>query len=276
MLVTSKQMILDAQAGKYAVGCFNTSDLEITKAIIRAAEAQKAPVIIATSEKAIQFGGLETLAALIRQEAENVSVPVALHLDHGKSLNMVNLCLNAGYTSIMFDGSDLPLSENINLTAQAAAMAKEKNIPSEGELGAMGKAGKTESQFTDPDDVAEFVQKTQVDFLAVSIGSSHGVAKSEKLNIELLKKIRNATSIPLVLHGGSGVPDGDVQNAIKNGISKVNIDTDIRNEFTKDLREVLEQHPDEHDPREIFQEVIEKVQALVENKIKLFGSNNKY
>lgn len=268
-------MILDARRGGYAVGCFNTSDLEITKAIIAAAVAQNSPVIVATSERAIQFGGVESLSALIKEEAKRVNIPVALHLDHGKSIEMINLCLNNGYTSVMIDGSSLPLADNIALTYQAAILGHTKEVTVEGELGSLGKAGQNQGNFTNPADVSEFVKKTGVDLLAISIGSSHGVDKSEKLNIELLRQIRTFTDVPLVLHGGSGVPDGDVKNAIKNGIAKINIDTDIRNEFTKDLREELENNPDEQDPRQILAVVMEKVQKLVEEKIKLFGSNNK-
>lgn len=275
MLVSAKQMILDAQKNGYAIGCFNTSDLEITKAIIRAAEAQRAPVIVATSEKAIQFGGIESLSALIKEEANQAKVPVALHLDHGKSLAMIERCLEAGYTSVMIDGSEEALSENIALTYQAVVMAHMKDVPCEGELGSLGSAGKSESQLTNQDDVSDFAKKTGVDFLAVSIGSAHGIKNDERLNIELLKRIRTFTDIPLVLHGGSGVPEGDIKNAIENGIVKINIDTDIRHEFTKDLREVLKERPEEKDPREILAEVMAKVQQLVERKIKLFGSNNK-
>lgn len=275
MLVTSKQMILDAQRGGYAIGCFNTSDLEITKAIIAAAVAQKSPVMVATSEKAIQFGGAKTLAALIKEEAKNANVPVALHLDHGKSIYIVKECLAIGYTSIMFDGSELFLDQNMHMTAEAAELSHAQDVPCEGELGHLGKVGGNAGQLTNPDDVEEFVQKTRVDFLALSIGSSHGAGVNEKLNIPLLRQIRSLTKVPLVLHGGSGVPDGDISDAIGGGISKINIDTDIRHEFTKDLREILKEHPDEQDPREILEEVMKKVQALVESKIKLFRSNNR-
>lgn len=275
MLVTSKQLVLDAQRGGYAVGCFNTSDIEITKAIIGAAEAQKAPVIVATSEKAIEYAGLEALAAAIRAEAEKSSVPVALHLDHGKSLQMVDKCLTAGFTSVMIDGSSLPYEENMALTFQASVHAHANDVPCEGELGSLGKAGQSESRFTDPEEVSVYVHKTQIDFLAPSIGSKHGAGDDEHLNIELLKKIRSFTDVPLVLHGGSGVPDEDIQVAIKNGISKINIDTDIRHAFTKELREILDKFPDEQDPRVILEKVIIEVQKYIENKIKLFGSNNK-
>lgn len=275
MLVDSKQMILDAQRGSYAIGCFNTSDLEITKAIIAAGESQQSPLIVATSEKAIQYGGLESLAALIKEEAKKSKMPVALHLDHGKSLSMVERCLNSGYTSIMIDGSDLGLEENQALTYQAAVLSHSRGVPCEGELGSLGKAGQSPNQLTNPNDVVNFVKKTGIDFLAVSIGSSHGRGKNELLNIDLLKKIRLFTEAPLVLHGGSGVSDKDIRKAIANGIAKVNIDTDIRHEFTKDLREVLEEHPEEKDPREILEEVMLNIQQLVEKKIKLFGSSNK-
>jgi len=275
MLVTSKQMILDAQKGGYAIGCFNTSDLEITKAIIVAAESQKSPVIVATSEKAIQFGGLDSLAALIKEEGKKANIPVALHLDHGQSLAMVKRCLGAGYTSVMIDGSKLPLGENEALTYQAAVLAHTQDIPCEGELGALGKVGKSESQLTNPEDVLGFVKHTGVDFLAVSIGSLHGAGENENLDIELLKKIRAFIDVPLVLHGGSGVPDQDIRRAVSAGIAKINIDTDIRHEFTKDLREILKEYPKEQDFREILEKVMVKIQALVERKIKLFGSANK-
>lgn len=275
MLVNPKQMILDAQHGGYAIGCFNTSDLEITKAIIQAAETQKSPVIMATSEKTIQFGGLETLAALIKKEAENAKIPVALHLDHGKTLHMVERCLDAGYTSVMIDASEKYLDKNIEITREAVQMAHQKNIPCEGELGHLGKIGVSSNQMTNSDDVVKFVQKTSVDYLAVSIGSSHGAGTDERLNIGLLRQIKSLVEVPLVLHGGSGVPEGDIRNAIRNGICKINIDTDIRHEFTKDLRQILKEHPQEKDPREILEEVMTGVQKLVERKIRLFGSNNK-
>lgn len=274
-MTTSKQMILDAQRDGYAIGCFNTSDLEITKAIIAAAEKLKSPVIIATSEKAIEYAGLENLASLIQEAGSNASVPVALHLDHGKSLAMVEKCLNAGYTSVMIDGSKLPLEENIALTFQAALRAHAEDIPCEGELGALGKAGDAENQLTNPEDVLGFVKKTEVDMLAPSIGSKHGAEGEEKLDIGLLKKIRSYTDIPLVLHGGSGVPDEDIRQAIAGGIAKINIDTDIRHEFTRELREILKEYPKEEDFREILGKVMSKVQELVEKKIKLFGAENR-
>lgn len=275
MLVNPQQIIVNAQKGKYAIGCFNTSDLEMTKAIIRAAEVSNSPVIIATSEKAIEYAGLEPLSALIVQEAKSTKVPVALHLDHGHSIAIIERCINAGYTSVMFDGSGSELRENEILTRHAVELAHHAGIPCEGELGCLGKAGVNPSKLTDPSDVVDFIQKTDVDFLAISIGSQHGIGEDEKLNISLLKKIGKLTTIPLVLHGASGVKENDIQEAIKNGIAKINIDTDIRHTYSESLRSILKKYPEEEDPREILTKVIGEVQKLVEDKIKLFGSSNK-
>ena len=279
MLVTSKQLILDAQKGHYAVGAFNTSDLEMTKAIIAAAEKLRAPVIIEASEKAIAYAGLEELASSTIAAAKKAKVPVVLHLDHGGSLEVVSQCLEAGFTSVMFDGSKLSYSENIILTSRAAEMAHQKNVPCEGELGSIDKAGKAvqlnpiEKGFTDPNQVSEFVSKTKVDFLAVSFGSQHGVGDNEKLDIDLLKKIHKKNNLPLVLHGASGVSAEDVKEAIQNGVCKVNIDTDIRHTFAKSIRELGNQQVE--DPRDIMKKVMADIQALVEEKIKMFGSEGK-
>lgn len=272
MLIDSKQIISKAYNGHYAVGAFNTSDLEITKAIVAAAQHLAAPIIVQTSEKAIGYAGLEEIAAIIQIEAKKAKVPVALHLDHGKSLDIISKCLKAGYTSVMFDGSNLSYEENKILTKQAVELAHRYNTSCEGELGSIGKAGVAGSKgFTNPNDVADFIKFTGVDFLAVSIGSSHGVDSDENLDIDLLKKIQLKTKIPLVLHGGSGVPDIDVHQAVKNGIAKINIDTDIRHTFSKALREITKKYSND-DPREMMEKVMQEIQKIVEQKIMLFGS----
>lgn len=272
MLTSSKQLIYEAYRGKYAIGSFNTSDLEITKAIIAAAEAQKAPVMIETSEKAIAYAGLEELASIVIEKAKKAKVPVALHLDHGGSLEIISKCIKVGYTSIMFDGSRLPFSENKILTAEAARMAHRKNIPCEGEIGPVKKVGEKKS-YTDPNEVEEFVRVTKVDFLATSIGTAHGVSDDENINFKLLSEIKNKAKIPLVLHGASGVSDYDIREAIKLGISKINIDTDIRHTFAKAIRELASSNLS--DPRDMMSEVVKKIQEVVEDKIRLFGSAGK-
>jgi len=274
MLVTSKQLLLDAQHGHYAVGAFNTSDLEITKAIITAATRLNSPVIVETSEKAIAYAGIENLANIVQNEAKKARVSVALHLDHGKSLEIIRKCLDAGYTSVMFDGSYLSYQENIILTRQAVEMAHRANRPCEGEIGAIGAADETR-KYTDPNQVVEFVRKTGVDFLAVAIGSAHGIGGDEKLDINLLKKIHAKIKIPLVLHGASGVSDEDIKEAIKNGIAKINIDTDIRHTFSRTIRAIGRDYHDFADPREVMQKIMTEIQKVVEEKIKLFGSEGK-
>jgi len=286
MLVTSKQMILEAQRGGYAIGSFNTSDLEITKAIVSAATRLKAPVMIETSEKAIGYAGLEEIAGIVKSAAKNARIPVALHLDHGTNLDLINRCLEVGYTSIMFDGSKLSFEENQILTRQAVEMAHRKNVPCEGELGSIMKAPKKsafrqvypiaiDKGFTDPNLVSEFVRNTGIDFLAISFGSQHGIGDNEELDIDLLKEINSKTSIPLVLHGASGVPESDVKKAIKNGISKINIDTDIRHTFSKAIFEIPKKFPELSDPRDIMGKVMSEIQKVVEEKIKMFGSDGK-
>lgn len=276
MLTTSKQLILDAQRGKYAVGAFNTSDLEITKAILNAGVAQKAPLIVQVTERAIAFAGLEEIVQIIKIAAEKVRIPVVLHLDHGKTLDIVSQCLQAGFTSVMFDGSSLSFEENKVLTARAVEMAHHYDVCCEGELGHVSKFDQeNEKKLTEPNQVAEFVKETKVDFLAVSIGSSHGIGKEEKLDINLLKRIKAKTRVPLVLHGGSGLPEEDVKLAIKNGICKINIDTDIRHTFSKTIHDINKKYADLNDPRDIMNKVMAEIQKVVEAKIKLFGSNRK-
>ena len=277
MLVNPKQMILSAQRGKYAIGSFNTSDLEITQAIVKAAQKLKAPVIIETSEKAISYAGLEELAAIISERSRKVKEPIAMHLDHGKSLDIVSKALEIGYTSVMFDGSHLSFEENQILTRQATEMAHRKNATCEGELGSITKASNDPvniKSFTDPETVSEFVKNTGIDFLAVAIGSQHGIGENEELDIDLLKKINLKTRIPLVLHGASGVPDEDIKKAIQNGICKINIDTDIRHTFSNTIR-LMSNTKNLDDPRDIMIEVMTEIQKVVEEKIKLFGSEGK-
>ena len=274
MLVSTKKIILDAQNGGYAVGAFNTSDFEITKAILAAAVKLSSPVIIQTSEKSIAYAGLEVLASMVREMAQKVNIPIALHLDHGSTLEIVGKALENGYTSVMYDCSGLTFFENISFTCRAVEIANRYNATCEGELGSIGKIGK-DSDFTNPSDVSEFVKKTQVDMLAISIGSKHGDTGDEKLDINLLKKIKQITNIPLVLHGASGLPEEDIKQAIKNGICKINIDTDIRHTFSRAVREIPQQMSTENDPRIIMTKVMVEIQKLIEAKIKLFGSVEK-
>jgi len=269
MLVSSKELLHKAQRKKVALGAFNAYNLETAKAIIQAAENLNSPVIVETTPKAIEYSGLKYLSTLIRQMAADANVPVILHLDHGLSIEMAQDCLEAGYTSIMVDGSHLPLLENIALVRKTVELAKKKGIPVEGELGTLSE----HLRYTNPKEVAEFVRKSRLFSLAVSIGSSHGHAPKEELNIELLSEIRRKTDVPIVLHGASGVSDSDIKNAILNGICKINIDTQLREVFTQAVRVGITNEK-VIDPRDYLAKAREAVQKAVEEKILLFGSMN--
>ena len=284
MLVTVKQLLKKAEKGKYAVGSFNVSNLEITKAIISAAERLKSPVIISTSENEINYAGLEFISKIVRIAGQEAKVPVALNLDHGKSLKMALMCIAAGYTSIHIDGSAFSLEKNTSLALSVTEIAHKEEVSVEGELGKVEgsseinkmKIDDLKMKKTEPSEVSEFIEETGIDALAVVIGNAHGVYKDKpKLDFDRLRKIKDNIKIPLVLHGGSGIPDNDIKKAIKSGIRKVNINTELRIAFTGSLREVLDQNPDEVVPYKIFPKVIGVVRRQVEEKIKLFGSKGK-
>lgn len=268
MLISSKKLLKDAQKNGYAIGAFNASNLEIVQAIVEAAKELDSPVIVETTPKAIEYAGLEYLAEIVKLAAEKNPIPVVLHLDHGLSVEMVEKCLKAGYTSVMIDGSHFPLHQNISLTQEVVLLAHKKGIPVEGELGQVT----AHLRLTNPDEVSEFVRRTSVDSLAVAIGSSHGHAKNEKLNLRLLEEIRKKTDIPLVLHGASGVSNPDIKEAIKRGICKINIDTEIREVFTQTLKKSL---GGSIDPRDYLGKAKEAVCNLIKEKIRLFGSSGR-
>lgn len=281
-LVTVKELLQKAEKGKYAVGAFNCNNMEIVKAIVKAAEAENAPVIIQASQGAIKYAGLDYIVALVKVAAAKTSVPVALHLDHGTSFEQVVQCIRSGFTSVMVDGSQLPLEENIALTKKVVEIASAVGVSTEAEL---GKIGGTEDDIsvkdkdalmTDPQEAKVFVESTGVDALAVAIGTAHGQYKFDpELDFERLAKIRSLVSIPIVLHGSSGVPDKDIEKAISLGVRKVNIDTNIREAFVKGIHTVIEKHPKEIDPRKILGPAMEEMTAIIREKIRLFGSSGK-
>lgn len=284
MLVHLRDILRKAQKDGYAIGAFNTADFETTIGIVRAAVSQKAPVIIQVSETTIAYAGLKPITHIVSTIAKNEAngVPIALHLDHGKSFRSVTECIDAGFSSVMIDASGLPYDENVELTRKAADYAHKRKVLVQGELGrlghAAGEAGLREAM-TDPDEAAEFARKTKVDALAVSIGNIHGVAKLfgkiPKLDIRRLKDIHSRVKVPLVLHGASGIPAGDIRKAISGGIRIINIDSEIRVAFSSSLRKTLASQPKEYDPRKILAPCALAVQKTVENKIRMFGSNRK-
>ncbi|MEM3617078.1 MAG: class II fructose-1,6-bisphosphate aldolase [Candidatus Bathyarchaeia archaeon] len=304
MLVTNKELLKRAQREAYAVGAFNIQNLESLLAVVEAAVEEKSPLIVAVTPGAIKYGGLNYLARLVKTAAETLPVPMSLHLDHGEDMETVKKCLEAGFTSVMIDGSHLPFKENIALTKSAVDLAHQRGVSVEGELGRLaGVEEKTveerEAVLTDPKEAEEFVKRTGVDALAVSIGTSHGAYKFKgepQLDFERLKQIREKVEVPLVLHGASsvprwiiekatkygaelagakGIPEEHIRKAISLGITKINIDTDLRLAFTATVREVLANSPKEFDPRKILGPAKEAMKAVVKAKMRLFGSSGK-
>lgn len=276
-LVTSKQMILDAQKGHYAVGAFNVENMEMVMAVIQAAEELNAPVILQTTPSTVNYAGLECYLANVRAVAEKVSVPVAMHLDHGSNFELAMMALRVGYTSIMIDGSHESFEANIELSKRVVDACAPSNVPVEAELGKVGGKeddldGGAGSAYTNPEEAREFVEKTGVDSLAVAIGTAHGLYQGEpKLDLDRLSEIANVVSVPLVLHGASGVPDETVKQAITRGICKVNYATELRIAYSEGVKEVLTQMPDTIDPKKYGALGIQKVKQFVMDKMYTCG-----
>ena len=286
MYVTTKEMLRAAQAGKYAIGAFNCENMEMAMAIVAAAEAQRAPVMLQTTPSTVSYAGLDMFYANVRALADRASVPVALHLDHGSSYELAINAIAKGYSSVMIDGSHESFEDNIAVSRRVVEQAKAKDIPVEAELGKVGGKeddldGGSGNGYTDPADAVEFVKATGVDSLAVAIGTAHGVyVGTPVLDVARLAEIRKAleaagVSIPLVLHGASGLTDESVRECIAEGICKVNFATELRQAYTAGVKEVLAKDPDVYDPKKYGKVAMAKVQALVEDRIKVCGSNGK-
>ncbi|MDP3244475.1 MAG: class II fructose-1,6-bisphosphate aldolase [bacterium] len=307
MLVPLKLILERADRGGYAVPAFNFHNLETLQAIIEAAEKMRSPVILAITESTITYCGMEYMHYLVAAAkiASRAGIPMALHLDHGKNLNVIKEAINVGYTSVMFDGSSLSFEENIKTTWRIVQWAHTKGISVEAELGSLRGVEGTISVsahnafFTDPRQAEEFVIKTGCDALAIAVGTSHGAYKfkgTPQLDFERIKEIDRLVRIPLVLHGSSslpshllkfakksglkvpgakGVADKLIKKAITLGIRKINIDTDLRLAFTATVRQILKKDPSLFDPRKILVPTRECMCKIAIEKIKLFKSANK-
>ena len=277
-LVTTKQLLLDAQKGGYAVGAFNVENMEMVQAVVAAAEELRSPVIMQTTPSTVKYANLNYFYENVKVAAQESSVPVVIHLDHGNSFELAMQAYRTGYTSIMIDGSHEGFEDNIALTSAVVKACHPGEVPSEAELGKVG--GKEDDldggegdPYTNPQEAAEFVERTGIDSLAVAIGTAHGVYKGvPKLDFSRLSEIRKAVSIPLVLHGTSGVPDEDVAECIKRGICKVNYATDLRIAFTKGINQVLKENPDTIDPKKYNAKGREEVRKYVMHKMKICQS----
>lgn len=286
MIVKPHELFTDALQNHYAIGAFNTSNLEMSQAILDAAQAKNSPVIIQTSEGAMKYGGVKVLSALIHALAEDKTVPIVLHLDHGKSLETVQKCIEAGYSSVMIDVSKSDFSDNMAKTKEVVEYAHARGVWVEAELGAIiGQEGvkdlkgeKTPDSFlTNPKQAREFVETTGIDALACSVGTIHGAfSGQEYIRFELLDEIQDAIAdFPLVLHGASGLADLHLERSVKTNVCKVNVDTELRIAFEQAVKAYFSEDHDSVDPRKILGPAKEAAQHVVEQKIQLFGSTQK-
>ena len=287
MLVHIKKIIADAEKRGYAVGAFNVNNLEAVQAVLRAAEKLKSPVVIQTTEGAIKYAGLNELFAIVKAAAAEVSVPVALHLDHGHDFELIKKCVQIGYSSVMIDGSALPYKENVAITRRVVKYAHAHKVFVQAELGRLQgledwlKTGANQAFLTEPEEAERFVAETKVDAFAVAIGNYHGVEKvlknkPLKLDLKRLEKIDKLVKAPLVLHGASGFPAGQLKRAIKAGVRVINIDSDLRIAFVQAEKKFLRENTNEYDPRHVLAPATEAMQKMVEGKMKIFGRVGKF
>lgn len=281
-LVSTKELLLKAQEGHYAVPAFNAENMEMVQAIIAGAEEMNSPVIIQTTPSTVAYANVTMYRAMVYALAKHSKIPIAIHLDHGNSFELCKEAVESGYTSVMIDGSKLPFEENIELSKSVVDMAKEFSVPVEAELGTVG--GKEdghvvtdkEALYTNPLQAKEFVERTGITSLAVAIGTAHGFYKGElKLDFQRLSEIREMVSIPIVLHGASGVPDQAVQKSIGLGICKVNFATELRFAYTEAVKKAIEEDKDILDPKKYGKAGRTGVKELVKHKITVCMSAEK-
>lgn len=272
---TAQAMLVKAQQGRYAIAAFNMENMEMAQAIIAAASELNAPVILQTTPSTVRYGSLPLFSAIVRALADVAPIPVALHLDHGSSVALAKEAIQAGYSSVMIDGSSLPFAQNVDVTQKVLAFAG--LIPVEAELGSIG--GKEDDLaasggLTEPDDVIAFLDQCPVQSLAVAIGSAHGFYKrTPKLDVQRLSAIRALCEVPLVLHGASGIPEDQVRACIREGICKVNYATELRQAYTQGVFRGLQ--PDTVDPKTYGKTGRESVMEAVRARILLCGADGK-
>ncbi len=305
-LISAKIILDDANKNGYAVGAFNVNNMEFLQAIFLAAQSEKSPIIIAASESAIKYAGADMLFAMTKTLSDNYpKIPIALHLDHGSNLNAVMVAIKAGFTSIMIDASHFPYEENLKITKQVVSICHPLGISVEAELGRLKgiednvSVAERDAVLVNPNEAKDFVASSGIDFLAPAIGTSHGAFKFKgepKLDFDRLKKVKELTGIPLVLHGASSVPEtaskkfeefgGDLKgakgvpfdvlkDAIKFGINKVNTDTDLRISFLAKVRESITNDKSQIDPRKIFGPARDYVIEVIRERMKVLGSSGR-
>lgn len=278
-LTTTVSMLRKAQEQGFAVGAFNVENMEMAQAIISAAEELRAPVILQTTPSTVRYAGTGMHAAMVAALAQEATVPVAMHLDHGDSFALCAQALRSGYTSVMIDGSKLPLEENIALTYKVSEMCAAVGVPVEGEIGRVGgKEDDLESDggYTIPEEAVRFEKESGLFSMAVGVGTAHGFYKEKpQLNKELITTLRGMLQAPMVLHGASGLSDEDVKDCIRRGICKVNFATELRAAYTEGVKAVLAENPKTFDPKAYGKEARQRVKALVMERMLVCGCDGK-
>ena len=281
-LAGTREILYRAMEGKYAVGAFNVSSLELIKPIVEAAEAERAPVILQMTAAQYEYMGLHLAAAAARAAADAAGVPVAIHLDHGATYAQNVAALRAGFTSLMMDASSKPFEENVRLSRQIVELGHAVGIGVEAELGRVLRAANApqaddiKACFTDPGEAADFIAATDADFLAVAVGTVHNMVKrSAEIDLPRIAAIRERVRRPLVLHGGSGVPHEVLAEAVANGICKVNVATELLKQLRQGVEKAYAAQPGELQPRVMMPGVMAVVRDTVAEKIRLFGSAGK-
>lgn len=288
MLVSMKEMLTHAKENRYALPAFDISNYEMMRAILDVCEEERSPALLMALEVDFANKGRELLASMVRAASEHYTIPVCFHFDHATSLDAIKLAIDAGFSSVMFDGSELPFEENARRTAEVVEYAHARGITVEAELGHVGNAmvgnekaevfnENAEDTLTLPDEVVRFVKITDVDALAVAIGTSHGVYKSTPtLRIDRLDEITAVCDRPLVLHGGSGTPDDQMKEAITHGVTKINIFSDVLIAMNTGLRDKLNAITNPSTwPAYVFEEARNRMKEVVREKVRTFGSNNR-
>ncbi len=306
-LVTTKEMFEKSMKEGFAIGAFNINNMEIIQGIIDAAQKQNSPVILQASSGAIKYARIKYLMKMVEAAVEETNIPIAIHLDHGPDFETCKMCIDNGFTSVMIDGSKYSFEENVALTKKVVDYAHERGVVVEAELGQLAgieddvNVSEEDAKYTDPDQAKEFVERTGCDSLAIAIGTSHGAYKFKgeaRLRMDILKQVKEKIpNTPIVLHGAStvipelvetcnnyggdipgakGVPDEILHEASLSGVSKINVDTDLRLAFTGEIRKTLVENPSAFDPRKYLTPAREKITEVVEHKIRdVFGSSNK-
>jgi len=280
-LVSMNEFLPKAKANKFAVGQFNMNNLEFAQAIVDAAIEEQSPFIYGVSEGALKYMGIEFTVALAEAAAKKSGLPIALHLDHGSSFEVAMKCIRAGFSSVMFDGSHYTLEENIRLTKEVVRAAREMGVSVEGELGTIGgveddiSVDEEHASLAKPEEAIRFYEETGVDCLAIAVGTAHGMYKGEvKIRYDIIEEVTSKIPVPVVLHGGSGVPDEAIRKSIAAGVGKINVNTENQVACTNAIRKVLASNDTVYDPRKYLTPARDAMVAVVREKIRLFGSNN--